>query len=188
MTHSDRPSIVRDRQEPLQLLYREDPGKARITDCALATDGTRTDPFHGVVRFGPEEHGASLRFGIHRAVGGDHDAPNPGDLLCGALAACFDSVVRMIAERLGVRLTRLEVRVEADVDVRGTLQVDPQTPVGFQEIRCRADLGVAEGTPDRMIETLLKAAERSCVVLQTLRSSVSVRAERVPPTVATESA
>jgi uncharacterized OsmC-like protein len=70
--------------------------------------------------------------GIHHAVGGYHDAPNPGDLLCAALASCLDSTLRIIAARLGVRLVALEVDVTADVDVRGTLMLDRAVPVGLR--------------------------------------------------------
>lgn len=39
---------------------------------------------------GPANSGdAPLQFGIHRAIGGFHDYPNPGDLLNAALAACL---------------------------------------------------------------------------------------------------
>lgn len=38
------------------------------------------------------------------AIGGDHDAPSAGDMLCSALAACMDSMIRMVADHLGVTL------------------------------------------------------------------------------------
>ncbi len=65
--------------------------------------------------------GISVPVGVHRAVGGPHDMPTPGDLLCAALASCQDSAVRMVANRLGVEILALEVRVTAQVDVRGAL-------------------------------------------------------------------
>ena len=113
-------------------------------------------------------------FSIHHAVGGYHDGPNPGDLLCAALAACLDSTIRIIANLLGVILTSLEVDVSADVDARGTLTVDRAVPVGFQMMRCHVTLQAAEGTNPKLMEKLLAAAEYSCVTLQTLRSGVSV--------------
>jgi uncharacterized OsmC-like protein len=73
------------------------------------------DPFHGSVTVGDSL--TRPEFGIHRAVGGDHDLPNPGDMLCAAPAACLDSTVRMIAARLGMGLRRLEVDVRAIADV-----------------------------------------------------------------------
>ena len=121
--------------------------------------------------------GVPLLFGIHRAVGGDHDYPNPGDLLSSALAACFDSTLRMLADHLGIRLQSLEVKVEAECDVRGCLLVEGSVPVGFQKMRCSVRLQ-AEGQiePERLL-MLLGAAEGSCVVLQTLRNGVTVTAQ-----------
>ena len=111
---------------------------------------------------------------MHAALGGPHDAPTPGDILCAALAACQESSIRMIANSLSVTLEHLEVMVEARVDVRGTMMVDPNVPVGFQGITVTVDLRVADGTPKRLSETLRRYAETCCVVLQTLRSPPAV--------------
>jgi uncharacterized OsmC-like protein len=80
----------------------------------------------------------------------------------------------MIANRLGVRLTKLEVDVTADVDVRGALMVDPEIPVGFTEMRCRVDVGTAQGTPQNVVDGLIASAERCCIVMNTLRGGVPV--------------
>ena len=136
---------VRSRQDPLRKHYRESPEDARITDRAKTTDGTGMDPFHGKVVPGSEDYGVVWSFGIHRAVGGDHDLPNPGDMLSAALAACLDSTIRLIAARMGVSLTSLSVEVAADIDVRGCLQVDRGVPIGFQKMRCHIALKAANG-------------------------------------------
>lgn len=168
------PSLVRRRQQPLVDRYRQVPEEAQITDRARTRGGLGEDPFHGRVVIGREEHGVEIRFGIHRAVGGDHDAPNPGDLLCAGLAACMDATVRMIADRMGVRLTALEVAVTADVDVRGTLCVDRTVPVGFQHIRCETRLRAADGTEPSLVRKLEVLAEQCCVNFQTLRAGTAV--------------
>lgn len=165
---------VRLRQDPLRARYRVDPEAAQITDRGKTVDGASMDPFHGRVVPGSRNYGVQWPFGIHRAVGGDHDAPNPGDLLCAALASCLDSTLRIIAARLGIELASLSVDVTADVDVRGTLLVDKTVPVGFQKMRCEVHLQAAPGTAPQALERLLAAAEHSCVNLQTLRSGVPV--------------
>lgn len=165
---------VRARQDPLRERYKTAPEEAGITDRGRAVGGVDLDPFHGTVVPGSRNYGTSWSFGIHRAVGGFHDEPNPGDLLCAALAACLDSTIRIIAGRLDVRLKALEVDVTADVDVRGTLAVDRSVPVGFQRMRCAVVLEAAERTDRRRLDSLIEAAERSCVNLQTLRGGVPV--------------
>jgi uncharacterized OsmC-like protein len=171
-----RQSLVRERQEPLRQRYRIAPEEALITDKAATLDREPIDPLHGWLDPG-DGYGTHWRFGVHRAVGGFHDEPNPGDLLCGALAACLYSTLRMIADRLGIRLLGLSTRVTGEVDVRGTLAVDPSVPVGFQQLYSRIELCAAQDADPASLRKLLAAAERCCVVLQTLRNGVPVNFE-----------
>jgi organic hydroperoxide reductase OsmC/OhrA len=129
-------TYVSGRQDPLRDRYRTEPERAQITDRARAVSGVDLDPFHGRVVPGTSGGESVLRIGAHAAVGGYHDDPNPGDILCAALACCLDSTIRMIANRLGVRLTRLEVDVTGDVDVRGALMVTKRPRSGSP--RCGA--------------------------------------------------
>jgi uncharacterized OsmC-like protein len=115
--------------------------------------------------------------GIHRAVGGFHDLPNPGDILCAALASCYDTTLRMLAERLHLPVEGLSVEVRGEVDVRGTLAVERDVPVGFQRLRCRLRLRPGPGVSPEKVARLSAAAERACVVLQTLRHGVPVHLE-----------
>ncbi len=171
-----KPTLVQQRQDPLRERYGRVPAEAWICDGAQTINGCGGDAFHGAVI--PDNSGGTpLCFGIHRAVGGDHDFPNPGDLLSCALASCFDATLRMLAEHLGVRLLSLEVKVEAQCDVRGCLLVDRRVPVGFQKMRCSVRLQ-PEGQVDvETLQELVAAAEGCCVVLQTLRNGVAVSAE-----------
>ncbi|MGV0838107.1 OsmC family protein [Mycolicibacterium thermoresistibile] len=167
-------SFVGNRQDPLRARYRSEPGAAHVTDRARATFGAELDPFHGRVVPGTRGGESVVGVGAHAAVGGFHDQPNPGDLLCAALAACLDSTMRMIADRMGIRLTELEVDVTGDVDVRGALMVSPDVPVGFTQMRCTVQLAAADGTPAHVLQGLTTAAEQCCIVLNTLRNGVSV--------------
>lgn len=164
---------VRDAQTPLRSLYTTSPQAAWVTDHARTRGGHPGDPFHSTVE--PAlGHSVTVPVGVHRAIGGPHDAPTPGDILCAALAACQDSALRMVANLLGVELESVEVEVSGDVDVRGAMAVDRNVPVGFQSIRCNARLRVKDGTSPELIEKLRVNAERCCVVLQTLRAGVPV--------------
>lgn len=167
--HEDMTDIVAQRQAPLRTLYRERPDQAQIADHARAAN-VGQNPFHGQVIAGDSQ--ISLDFGIHRAVGGDHDLPNPGDMLCAALAACLDSTLRMIADRMGIALEALVVEVKAFADVRGCLMVDRQVPVGFHRIDVDVLIEAEEGTDPVQIEKLTSTAEHCCVVLQTLRNNI----------------
>ena len=161
-------------QKPLKAKYKEAPESAMVTDHARTSGEVASDPFHSKVE--PMDGcGVSIPVGVHAAVGGPHDAPTPGDLLCAALAACQDSAVRMVANLLGVELTELEVRVTAGADVRGAMAMDPAVPVGFHSITCDVRLKAKEGTPPALLEKLSVAAERCCVVQQTLKAPPQVK-------------
>jgi uncharacterized OsmC-like protein len=174
-----RRSEVGARQAPLRRAYVDEPSAARIVDRGRTVDRTPGDAVHTVAVPGVEYplDRVDIAVGTHRGVGGLHDAPNPGELLCATLAACQDSTVRMVANLLGVSLTSLSVEVYGEVDLRGTLAVDPSVRVGFEAMRSRTRLGVTPGTPARTVALLLAAAERSCVVLDTLRGGVAVTSD-----------
>jgi uncharacterized OsmC-like protein len=170
-------SLNRCRLERIRT-YRKHP------ECAMIQDGARTvqaryapsDPLHTEVELGLG-YGVKVPVGVHRALGGLHDFPNPGDILCSALAACVDSTLRQIAGQLDVEITKLTVTVAGDVDVRGTLCVSKEVPVAFQRMNVRVDLELAPGTIPKLEAKLLAAAEHCCVVLQTLRNGVPVTVE-----------
>ena len=171
-----RVSFVQQRQHPLREHYRNAPADAWISDGAQTVSACGGDPFHGVV-VPANGADAPVQFGIHRAVGGFHDNPNPGDLLCAAVAACFDSTLRMIADHRGIRLESLEVKVTAECDVRGCLLVEGAVPVGFQHMHCGVRLQTKDNVDENTIMMLIAAAEHCCVVMQTLRSGVAVQTQ-----------
>lgn len=166
--------VMRQLHLPLIERYRATPDAAMITDHARTTGYfDPRDPMRGHVSMGPTQQGA-MSIALHSAIGGDSALPVPGDLLCAALATCVDSTTRVVANRLDLRLSALSVEVEADVDVRGTLMVDPEVPVAFQHFRVEVRLRAAAGSDPRRLDILTRAAEHSCVVLQTLRCGVEV--------------
>lgn len=175
-------TVVQDAQTPLRRQYTETPALAMVTDHARSCGTDPADPFHS--RVAPMDGcGVCVPVGVHRAVGGLHDAPTPGDLLCAALAACQDSAVRLVANRLGIELIALEVRVTAQVDVRGALGMDAEVPVGFQSMTCDVHLKAKAGTPAKLLDVLSSAAQRCCVVQQTLHRPppVTTRFSVFPP-------
>ena len=168
--------IVKQRQDPLRERYRIVPDEARITDSAKTIMIGSEDPFHSEVVAG-EGQGGSWRIGIHRVIGGYHDLPHPGDILCAALASCLHTTLRLIADRLEIPIASLEVNTRAEVDARGSLLVDRNVPVGFQQIKCQVRLEPAVEVPPEKVKMLQAAAEHSCIILQTLRNGVPVQTQ-----------
>lgn len=170
-TTPDTATLVTQRQEALSQRYLETPELAQVFVHARAAS-PGSDPFHGRVRIGDSHE--KLDFGIHRAVGGDHDRPNPGDLLCAALTACLDATTRMVASRLGIQLTQLEIEAHAHADVRGCLLIDREVPAGFLRIDVDVKIAAEQGTDPEMVARLAATARRCSVVFQTLQGNPGI--------------
>ncbi len=169
-------SFVALRQDPLRLLYREDPTKALSYKEVRTLYTGATDAVHGsVLPTGFPE--ISWHYGIDGKVGGSDDLPNPGHLLCAALAACLDSTVRMIADRLGVRIERLEVEVNGDADVRGCLAMSRSVRPGFRQMQCRLSLELDSKADPQVGAMLVQQTEMLCVTLDTLRNGTPITVE-----------
>jgi uncharacterized OsmC-like protein len=154
---------LRDIQRPLKQGYRDDPETARIT---LTARGAQEEtPMACSVDIGRAVYAAQA----HTGVGGAGTAACSGDLLLGALAACAQLTCQMVATAMGIELDKIEVTVEGDLDLRGTLGLSREAPVGFSAIRVTYDLE-APGVPMDRLEQLKEKAERYCVVMQTLAS------------------
>jgi uncharacterized OsmC-like protein len=166
-------SIIKERQQPLISIYLENPKAAWVTDMAVIEGKNLNDPLHTSVSIN-EELKIDFPIGIHRAVGGYHDSPNPGDLLCAALASCFESALRMIADRMQITLIKTMVIATANADVRGTLMIDKNVPVGFQSMGLEIEITVPSSVKSELADKLVKASERSCVVLQTLNQGIPI--------------
>ena len=132
-----------------------------------------TDPLHCEV-VPASVPGVTWRSGAHEAVGGEGDAPCSADLLLGALAACQEITLRMVAANLGIGLQELDVQVEGDWDPRGTLAMGKEFPIGLTSIRCHTRVVIDEDEGGERSDRLLRSAERYCVVLNTLRQGVPV--------------
>jgi uncharacterized OsmC-like protein len=150
---------LRAAQAPLKQRYREDPKSALIT---LRAKGSLEERVACSISTGK----ALIEAGLHSSTGGTGLQACSGDMLLQALVACAGVTVTAVATALGVKLRGGRVTAEGDLDVRGTLGIAKDAPVGFKQIRLRIVLD-AEATPDEQIR-LLELTERYCVVYQTL--------------------
>jgi uncharacterized OsmC-like protein len=162
---------ARERQAPLRKAYVNDPSLAITTKHVVSRQTDDTDSWHGVIAT-PQFPGMEWRYGIDAKVGGDDDLPNPGHLLCAALAACMESTTRAMAEHLDIAVADLEVEVVGDVDARGCLAIDPTVRSGFRHIDVEVRLRPAPGTDATRLQKLFILVEELCVTLDTLRHGV----------------
>ncbi len=161
---------LRSIQKPLKEKYRGEPGSSRIT---LRAQGTQIDtPIACSVDIGRAIYEAQA----HKGVGGAGTAACSGDLLLGALAACAQITCQMVAEAMGIKTERIEVEVEGELDLAGTLGISKDVPVGFESIRLRFDIDAPEAT-EGQLRVLQEETERYCVVLQTLTNPPDIQTE-----------
>jgi len=150
-------------QRPLKDRYREEPAAALIT---LRADGTLDE---SQIACKVETGRVLVEAGLHPATGGTGALACSGDMLLEALVACAGVSLTAAATMLDVPLKSAHVTAEGDVDLRGTLGISPDTPVGFKEIRLSFD--VETDAPRETRAELLALVERYCVVFQTIRNS-----------------
>ncbi len=152
---------VRSMQRPLKDQYRQDPGSSRIT---LTAKGHQADaPITCSVDLGRALYQAQA----HKGVGGAGTGACSGDLLLGALAACAQITCQMVAAAMGIAAERIDVTIEGDLDLQGTLGMSKEVPVGFQHIRAIFDVRAPAATEEQL-KALRDRTEQYCVVMQTL--------------------
>jgi uncharacterized OsmC-like protein len=152
---------LRSLQKPLKEQYRSDPSASRIT---LRAKGSQTDvPVSCSVDIGRAVYQAEA----HKGVGGAGAGACSGDLLLGALAACAQITCQMVAAAMGIPTECIELTVEGDLDLRGTLGISKDVPVGFESIRLHFDVTAPNATPEQM-SAWQEKTEQYCVVMQTL--------------------
>ncbi len=161
---------LRSMQKPLKEQYRNDPGSSRIT---LTARGSQTGtPIACSVDLGRAIYEAQA----HQGVGGAGTGACSGDLLLGALAACAQLTCQMVATAMGIATERIEVTVEGDLDLRGTLGLARDVPVGFPQIRMRFEVVAPVATAEQL-RALREKTEQYCVVMQTLTRPPQLQTE-----------
>jgi len=161
-------------QRPLKERYRSDPKASQIT---IRAKGGQTDvPIACSIDLGRAIYQAEA----HQGVGGAGAGACSGDLLLGALAACAQITCQMVAAAMGIPTERIEVTVEGDLDLRGTLGIAKDVPVGFESIRLHFDVAATQATPEQL-RGLREKTEQYCVVMQTLMRPPRLQIEWVRP-------
>lgn len=159
-------------QGPIKTLFANEARQALLT---LKASGTADD---SAVLCKVETGRGLAVAGIHPKCGGSGLELCSGDMLLEALIACAGVSMRAAAAVLDIPVSAINVSAEGDVDLRGTLGVSDDVPVGFREIRLAfevdADASLAQ------LDQLAELTDRYCVVFQTLQSSpkTSVKVSR----------
>ncbi len=158
-------------QAPIRERYSNDAKAALLT---LRAQGTADE---AAVTCKVETGRGLATAGIHPKCGGSGLELCSGDMLLEALIACAGVSMRAAAAVLGIPLRSVDVRAEGDVDLRGTLGIAADVPVGFREIRLAFDVDADANAAQ--LDELAELTDKYCVVFQTIQSrpktSVSIK-------------
>ena len=161
---------LRSLQAPLKERYREDTDAALIV---LKASGAVDD---SEIACSVDTGKALVEAGLHPSGGGTGLQACSGDMLLQALVACAGVTLKAVATALSIDIQGARVSAEGDLDVRGTLGVDRDAPVGFRAIRLHFELA-SDAAPEDL-DKLYKLTERYCVVYQTLTGGAPVTISR----------
>jgi uncharacterized OsmC-like protein len=153
-------------QAPLKARYKENPAAAKATLRARVSLGSPG------ISCSLDSHREFSSAGLHPMAGGDASEACSADMLLESLAACAGVTLKAVATALGINLRGGTVTAEGDLDFLGTLGVSKEVPVGFQSIRVQFALDT-DASPDQLA-SLIKLAERYCVIYQTLRQPANL--------------
>lgn len=106
---------------------------------------------------------------------GENNAPNPSEAVLASLGACLAVGVHANATARGVKLSKLELELEGDINVTavwGTGDLDEAKTLGFSAVRVKID---AEGdAPKAEIDEIVSHSNVWSPVANTLRNAVAV--------------
>src|SRR5256884_803753 len=162
------PDELRSLQAPLKTQYRERPESALVT---LHAEGRIGENVTCKIETGK----ARVEAGLHPATGGNGLSACSADMLLEALVSCAGVTLSAVATALGIPLRNATIRADCDLDVRGTLGVSKDVPVGFKQIRLKFDLDT--DASEGRLATLLRLTESYCVAYQTLTRPAKIDVE-----------
>ncbi|MHB8920047.1 MAG: OsmC family protein [Halothiobacillus sp.] len=108
---------------------------------------------------------------------GEDTAPNPSEALLAALGACLAVGVHANATSRGIKLTKLELHIEGDINVTavwGTGDLDEDKPLGFTAIRVKFDVETLSPLSTAELDELLQHAKKWSPVANTMMRPVAL--------------
>ncbi len=112
------------------------------------------------------------------ALAGTDRGPNPAELVLAALATCQEITYRLYADKLGIPVTSVAVKLEGDIDLCGFFAVDEKVRPGFRGVR--GTVAIDSPAAPEEIQRLKAEVDRHCPVLDILSNPTPVTIELAP--------
>lgn len=151
----ERTERIKQALDRVQSIFTARPEKARSTKGGRAT-------LTAGLQCEYSEDGHTLRADMPEPYGGGGKALSPGGYARAALGMCLAIGYAMRAAQRGVPIRRLEVDVEADIDLRGIFAI-AGIPCGYSEIRC--SVRVESDAPEEAVLAAIDEADARSPVL-----------------------
>ncbi len=97
-----------------------------------------------------------------KALCGADAGPTPVEWLLHALASCIMAGIANIAAARGIKLSKVEAKVEGDIDLRGILGLSKDVRNGYQGIKLAFEID-GDASPDQLKEIVMQSKARSAV-------------------------
>ena len=163
-------TALRGLQAPRKERYRDEPSTARTPVGAYGTFESSG------ITCAVSTWAGITRAGLHPATGGDGSDSCSADMLLQAVLACVGVTMRSVATAMNIDIVSAELSADGMFDVRGTLGISREVPVGVQDIHIVAELQT--NADDATLAKLAELTERYCVVAQSLAQSPSLIVRR----------
>jgi uncharacterized OsmC-like protein len=128
--------------------------------------GTHTETtMHGFFGAGGEhKHIAAYKASAdHPAVlCGADKGPTPTEWLLHALAGCIMAGIANIAAARGIKLNKVEAKIEGDIDLRGLLGLSKEVRNGYQGIKVSFEID-GDASPEQLEQIVMQSKARSAV-------------------------
>jgi uncharacterized OsmC-like protein len=108
-------------------------------------------------------------------LGGADVAPNPVEYLAAGLCGCLTAGIATNAALFETDLSKIEVTVEADYDIRGLLGLDRSVPTGASGIHYK--VRIKGNAPADKLRRSKETIDRKSPVLNTLSSPIKITTE-----------
>lgn len=111
-------------------------GQTRWTVSSRWQGGTRTDHFVDGFTIGGQKVDRRFQLQIDEPcqLCGTNEYANPQEYLLAATNACMMVGYASVAAVMGVNLTKLELEMTGDIDLRGFLDIDRTVPPGYKQL------------------------------------------------------
>ena len=138
-----------------------DAGQTRWTVSSRWLGGTRTDHVVDGVDIGGQKVDRQFQIQIDEPceLCGSDQYANPQEYLLAATNACMMVGYATVAAVMGVQLTKLELEISGDIDLRGFLDIDSSVARGYERLHYTVKLS-GDGTQEQF-ETMHRVVQRT---------------------------